>query len=267
MMKKGEKNIGLETRLKEGLAEAGCDEAGRGPLAGPVFAAAVILPPDFRHPGLNDSKKLSRAAREELREVIMENAVAYAVEAVSAAEIDEINILNASIAGMWRAVMSLPVKPEFIAVDGNRFRPYGSIPGIRQSYAMSRSEADRLRLFGPMPQRTSTPQRTSMLQQMPSGADSAAGPDEWPFLQYADIPFECAVKGDGRYADIAAASVLAKTERDRHMLRLAEEYPQYGWDRNMGYPTKDHIEAIRRYGYTPHHRKSFHVRELEPALF
>ena len=148
MMKKGEKNIGLETRLKEGLAEAGCDEAGRGPLAGPVFAAAVILPPDFRHPGLNDSKKLSRAAREELREVIMENAVAYAVEAVSAAEIDEINILNASIAGMWRAVMSLPVKPEFIAVDGNRFRPYGSIPGIRQSYAMSRSEADRLRLSG-----------------------------------------------------------------------------------------------------------------------
>lgn len=193
--------------LNENLLEAGCDEAGRGPLAGPGFAAAVILPGDFHHPLLDDSKKMTEKERDILRPVIEREAVAYAVEAVSAQEIDTVNILNASIAGMWRAVMKLSVRPEFLLVDGNRFRPL------------------------------------------------------------LDIPYRCIVKGDGKYASIAAASVLAKTYRDEYMRKIASEYPQYGWDRNMGYPTKEHIEAIRTYGYSPFHRKSFHVKELEPTLF
>ena len=191
----------------EGCLEAGCDEAGRGPLAGPVYAASVILPPDFFHPLLDDSKKMTPKAREELREIIEKEAVSWAVEAVSAAEIDSLNILGASIAGMQRAVLSLDVKPELLLIDGNRFRP---LKGYRH---------------------------------------------------------ETVVKGDATYASIAAASVLAKTFRDDHMRALAKEYPQYGWDRNMGYPTPEHIEAIRRYGYTEHHRRSFHVKELEPVLF
>lgn len=193
--------------MNEGLVEAGCDEAGRGPLAGPVYAAAVILPPDFYHPLLNDSKKMSARDRDTLRGIIEKEAVAWAVEEVSAAEIDSLNILKASITGMQRAVRRLAVKPEFLLIDGNRFYPFD---GYR---------------------------------------------------------YKTVVHGDATYASIAAASVLAKTWRDEYMCRIAQEYPQYGWDRNMGYPTKEHIEAIRRYGYTPYHRKSFHPKELEPTLF
>lgn len=196
--------------MHEGLIEAGCDEAGRGPLAGPVFAAAVILPEDFHHPLLNDSKQMSEKSRNILREVIEKEAVAYAVEEVSAEEIDTINILNASITGMQRAVLHLNPRPQFLLIDGNRFRPF----------------------------------------------------DSYRYTDYATV-----VKGDGKYAPIAAASVLAKTYRDELMRKLAEEYPMYGWDRNMGYPTPEHIDAIRRYGMTPYHRKSFHVKELEPSLF
>ena len=201
------REIHLESFLNENTVEAGCDEAGRGPLAGPVFAAAVILPADFRHPLLNDSKKMSEKARDMLREIIEKEAVSYAVEAVSAEEIDRINILNASITGMWRAVGRLSVKPEFLLVDGNRFKPLG------------------------------------------------------------DIPYRCIVKGDGKFTSIAAASVLAKTYRDEYMRKIAAEYPEYGWERNMGYPTREHVEAIKKYGYSPHHRKSFHIKELEPSLF
>lgn len=189
------------------LTEAGCDEAGRGPLAGPVFAAAVILPADFRHPLLNDSKQMGRKAREELRVIIEREAVDWAVTAVSAAEIDELNILNASITGMQRAVRQLRHKPDWLLIDGNRFHPFD------------------------------------------------------------DIPYTAVVKGDATYLSIAAASVLAKTWRDEHMRMLAERYPQYGWEHNMGYPTKEHIEALRRYGLTPEHRRSFHPKELEPTLF
>ena len=193
--------------LHSDLVEAGCDEAGRGPLAGPVFAAAVILPKDFHHPLLNDSKKMTEKARELLRPIIEREAIAWAVEEVSAEEIDTINILNASIAGMQRAVRKLSVKPEFLLIDGNRFKPF-----------------DNYR-------------------------------------------YQCIVKGDAKFTSIAAASVLAKTYRDEYMRKLAQEHPQYGWERNMGYPTKEHIEAIRRHGYTPEHRKSFHVKELDPTLF
>ena len=200
-----------ETRLlnylHENLIEAGCDEAGRGPLAGPVFAAAVILPKDFHHPLLNDSKKMTERAREMLRPIIEKEAVAWAVEEVSAEEIDTINILNASIAGMQRAVRRLSVRPEYLLIDGNRFKPF-------------------------------------------DGHD-----------------YLCVVKGDGKFTSIAAASVLAKTYRDEYMRKIAKDYPQYGWERNMGYPTKEHIEAIMNHGYTPHHRKSFHLKQLEPTLF
>ena len=192
--------------LMEGRIEAGCDEAGRGPLAGPVFAAAVILPPDFHHPLLNDSKKMTEKARETLRPIIEREAIAWAVEEVSAEEIDTINILNASITGMQRAVRRLSVKPEFLLIDGNKFKPF-------------------------------------------------------------DYEYQCVVKGDGKFASIAAASVLAKTYRDEYMRKLAQEYPQYGWERNMGYPTKEHVDAIIAHGYTPHHRKSFHLKQLEPTLF
>ena len=187
--------------------EAGCDEAGRGPLAGPVFAASVILPKDFHHPLLNDSKKMTEKSRDLLRPIIEREAVAWAVEEVSAEEIDTINILNASIAGMQRAVRKLGVKPDFLLIDGNRFKPF-------EGYE-----------------------------------------------------YQCIVKGDAKFACIAAASVLAKTYRDEYMKRLAAEFPQYGWERNMGYPTKEHIEAIMKYGYTPHHRRSFHLKQLEPTLF
>lgn len=193
--------------MNEGLVEAGCDEAGRGPLAGPVFAAAVILPPDFHHPLLNDSKQMTEKARETLRPIIEKEAVAWAVEQVDAEEIDRLNILWASVTGMQRAVRRLTVKPEFLLIDGNRFRPFDGYP-------------------------------------------------------YATV-----VHGDATYTSIAAASVLAKTWRDEFMRRIAAEYPQYGWERNMGYPTAEHIAAIKEYGYTPYHRMSFHPKELEPTLF
>lgn len=229
--------IQLLDSLNTGLVEAGCDEAGRGPLAGPVFAAAVILPEGFSHPMLDDSKKMTPKTREEMRQIIEKEAVAFATVAVSPQEIDRINILNASIAGMWRSVMELGTRPEFIIVDGNRFWPYERI---------SRMEGD----WRP---------ETEPEGMLWRDKDIVTG--------YGKIPYRCIVKGDGKYASIAAASVLAKTYRDEYMKRLAREFPQYGWDRNMGYPTRDHIEAIRKYGYTPHHRMSFHVRELEPALF
>lgn len=195
----------LENQFQYDLPEAGCDEAGRGCLAGPVFAAAVILPADFHDPRLNDSKQMSARNRELLRVLIEREAVAWAVEAVSAGRIDEINILNASFEGMSLAVARLDPQPGFLAIDGNRFRT-------------------RL-----------------------------------------DIPYRCIVKGDGKYADIAAASVLAKTHRDAFMERLAEEFPQYGWAKNKGYPTREHRLAIRRYGLTPYHRLSFNheIDQLE----
>lgn len=195
----------LENQFQYDLPEAGCDEAGRGCLAGPVFAAAVILPADFHDPRLNDSKQMSARNRELLRVLIEREAVAWAVEAVSAGRIDEINILNASFEGMSLAVARLDPQPGFLAIDGNRFRT-------------------RL-----------------------------------------DIPYRCIVRGDGKYADIAAASVLAKTHRDAFMERLAEEFPQYGWASNKGYPTREHRLAIRRYGLTPYHRLTFNheIDQLE----
>lgn len=193
--------------MMPGIIEAGCDEAGRGPLAGPVFAAAVILPEGFHHPLLNDSKKMTEDARNVVREVIEREAVAWSVVAVGAKEIDEMNILWASVAGMQRAVKNLKLRPEHLLIDGNRFRPFDG-------------------------------------------------------FKYTTV-----VHGDATYASIAAASVLAKTHRDEYMRKLALEYPQYGWDHNMGYPTREHLDAIRRYGITPQHRLSFHPKALEPTLF
>lgn len=187
-----------------GVNEAGCDEAGRGCLAGPVFAAAVILPDDFSHPLLNDSKQLTERRRYELREVIEREAVAWAVASVDAAEIDRINILNASILAMHRALDGLKVRPGAIIVDGNRFKPYG------------------------------------------------------------DTPHKTFVKGDGRYANIAAASILAKTYRDDYMSAAHERYPLYDWSVNKGYPTKAHRAAIAAHGTTPLHRMTF--RLLNPQL-
>ena len=189
------------------VPEAGCDEAGRGCLAGPVFAAAVVLPPDFADPVLNDSKQMTRRQRDRMREVIEREAVAWAVAAVDAERIDRINILNASMEGMTQAVERLSVRPGLLLIDGNRFR-------------------------------------TTL-----------------------DIPYRCVVKGDATYADIAAASVLAKTHPDEFMERIAAEYPGYGWERNMGYPTREHRMAVARLGLTPYHRLSFNRSSCEPELF
>ena len=197
----------LENFYQTELLEAGCDEAGRGCLAGSVFAAAVILPPDFHHPLLNDSKQMTERNRNLLREVIEREAVAWAVQEISAARIDEINILNASFEGMSLAVAQLEPRPQFLAIDGNRFR-------------------------------------TTL-----------------------DIPYTCVVKGDGKYADIAAASVLAKTHRDEYMMRLAEEYPMYGWAKNKGYPTREHRLAVREYGLSPYHRVTFNHEIGQLDLF
>lgn len=197
----------LETCYQYERIEAGCDEAGRGCLAGAVFAAAVILPPDFHDPLLNDSKQMSERNRDRMREVIEREAVAWAVAAVPPERIDEINILNASFEGMCRAVEQLDKRPEFLLIDGNRFR------------------------------------------------------------STLDIPYACIVKGDGKYADIAAASVLAKTHRDEYMRRLAEEYPHYGWAKNKGYPTREHRLAVRRYGVTPYHRLTFNHELGQLELF
>ena len=200
----------LKAYLEAGRLEAGCDEAGRGPLAGPVYAAAVILPSDFYDPLLNDSKQLTEKQRDRLRPVIEAEAVAWAVEALSPEEIDQLNILWASVTGMQRAVARLDPAPDFLLIDGNRFRPFG---------------------------------------------------------RYGRKDYLTVVHGDATYASIAAASILAKTWRDEKMRELAREYPEYGWDRNMGYPTPEHIEALRRFGPSPWHRKSFHVKQLEPTLF
>ena len=195
----------------DGVIEAGCDEAGRGPLAGSVFAAAVVWSKEVvENPAneewlelLDDSKKLTDKQRAYLRPLIEKYAAAWAVVEVSAEEIDRINILKASITGMQRALDKLTIRPQHILVDGNKWRPY-----------------------------------------IPEG-------------EVMEIPARTVVKGDGKYLSIAAASVLAKTYRDEYMLRLHEQYPQYHWDTNMGYPTKAHYEAIRQYGITPYHRKTF----------
>ena len=193
--------------MHTGLCEAGLDEAGRGCLAGGVFAAAVILPEDFHHPLLNDSKQMTERARNILREIIEREAVAWAVVEVSPERIDRINILNASIEAMNIAVERLAVRPEHLLVDGNRFH-------------------------------------TSL-----------------------EIPYTCVVKGDATYANIAAASVLAKTHRDECMLRLAEEFPEYGWAKNKGYPTLEHRRAVLEHGLTPYHRRSFNTGADQLTLF
>lgn len=205
----------LEASYIKGVIEAGCDEAGRGPLAGSVFAAAVVLDPDIitnqLHTHwlemLNDSKQLTENERIFLRPLIEQYAMAWAVVEVTVEEIDQINILNASILGMQRALDRLTIRPEHIIVDGNKWKPY-----------------------------------------IPKG-------------EVMEIPARTIVKGDGKYLSIAAASVLAKTYRDEYMLRLHEQYPQYHWDTNMGYPTKAHYEAIRKYGITPYHRKTFKLNK------
>lgn len=189
----------LKNYYEQGRVEAGCDEAGRGCLAGSVYAAAVILPPDYHNERLNDSKKLTARQRYALRQDIERDAVAWAVGVVTPQEIDQINILNASILAMHRALDRLQVRPEAIIVDGNRFKPY------------------------------------------------------------RDLPHTTIVKGDGKYLSIAAASILAKTYRDDEMVRLAQEYPDYDWQHNMGYPTRKHREAIRQHGITPYHRRTFNL--------
>lgn len=205
----------LEASYIKGVIEAGCDEAGRGPLAGSVFAAAVVLDPDIitnqLHTHwlemLNDSKQLTENERIFLRPLIEQYAKAWAVVEVTVEEIDQINILNASILGMQRALDRLTIRPQHIIVDGNKWKPY-----------------------------------------IPKG-------------EVMEIPARTIVKGDGKYLSIAAASVLAKTYRDEYMLRLHEQYPQYHWDTNMGYPTQAHYEAIRKYGITPYHRKTFKLNK------
>lgn len=197
----------LKPYLQSDLAEAGCDEAGRGCLAGPVVAAAVILPPGFSNELLNDSKQLSERQRNNLRNIIEQEATAWAVAFVTPEEIDKINILQASILAMHNAISRLSPKPDFLLIDGNRFNPY---PGI---------------------------------------------------------PHKCIVKGDATYMSIAAASILAKTHRDEYMSAIAKEYPQYGWERNKGYPTRDHRTAIAAHGTTPHHRLSFRLLDPQLSLF
>lgn len=191
----------LLPRYQFELLEAGCDEAGRGCLAGPVFAAAVILPGDFDHRLLNDSKQLSEGARYSLRTEIEEKAIAHAVGIVDNIEIDTINILNASFLAMHRAIEKLHLTPEFLIIDGNRFNKYGK------------------------------------------------------------IPHKCIVKGDAKYFSIAAASILAKTYRDDYMKKIAEEYPEYDWHKNKGYPTIKHRKTVMKTGYTPYHRRTFRVSD------
>lgn len=189
----------LKLKINSHLLECGADEAGRGCLAGPVTAAAVILPDDFEHPFLTDSKLLSEKKRLQLKDIIEREAICFKVVHIMMEEIDAINILNASILGMHRAIKGLSCAPEFIAIDGNRFKPFG------------------------------------------------------------ETPFQCVVKGDGKYLHIAAASILAKTYRDEYMTALDEKFPQYNWKQNKGYPTMEHREAIRNHGSNIFHRKSFRL--------
>jgi len=197
----------LKLSFSNQLLEAGCDEAGRGCLCGPVFAAAVILPIDFQNEHLNDSKKLTKKQRDALRIIIEKEAISWAVGTVDNLLIDEINILNASILAMHKALDKLSIKPQFLIIDGNRFKPYH------------------------------------------------------------DISFQCIVKGDGLFESIAAASVLAKTHRDEFMEKIHHEYPGYGWNKNKGYPTSQHRQAISSLGITPYHRKSFNLNEQLKLYF
>jgi len=191
----------LKSFYKKNTIEAGCDEAGRGCLAGPVYAAAVILPKDYKNKTLNDSKQLSEKQRDALRLEIEKEALAWAVAPLDNNVIDKINILNASIKAMHLAVKKLGKKPELLLIDGNRFK------------------------------------------------------------KYEDIPHQCIIKGDGKYMSIAAASILAKTHRDEFMIQLHEQFPEYNWAQNKGYPTRDHKDAINSHGITPYHRKSFNLNE------
>jgi len=197
----------LKSSYTYDLVEAGCDEAGRGCLAGPVVAAAVIFPKNYRHPLLNDSKQLTHEERLEVRLDILRDAFAWAIAEASHEEIDDINILNASFLAMHRAVDKLSVRPEMLLIDGNRFR-------------------------------------TAL-----------------------EIPYQCIIKGDALYYSIAAASVLAKTHRDEHMQQLAREFPGYGWEKNMGYPTPEHREGIRSFGVCTYHRKTFQLLPAQLELF
>ncbi|MEM6644461.1 MAG: ribonuclease HII [Bacteroidota bacterium] len=193
--------------FQKGKVEAGCDEAGRGCLAGPVVAAAVIFRGDYQHEDLNDSKQLSHAKRLSLREEIIRDALAWSIGIATPKEIDEINILNASYLAMHRAIKKLKKQPEFLLIDGNRFKAF------------------------------------------------------------ENVPHECIVKGDGKYLSIAAASILAKTHRDTLMQRLAKDFPGYGWETNVGYPTKAHRAGIKSYGVTQHHRMSFQLLPAQLELF
>lgn len=194
----------LKPRFFKSKVEAGCDEAGRGCLAGPVVAAAVILPSNYKHDMLNDSKKLTKKQRDELRPEVEEHAIAWSIGIATHQEIDNINILNASFLAMHRAIDQLRNKPEYLLIDGNRF------------------------------------------------------------TAYPEIPHRCIVKGDSKYYSIAAASILAKTHRDELMEKLAESHPEYHWNTNVGYPTKQHRSAIKDFGITPYHRRSFQL--LPPPL-
>ncbi len=197
----------LKSSFTGNKIEAGCDEVGRGCLAGPVVAAAVILPLDYKHELLTDSKQLSKSKREIVRKDVLNDAISYAVAEVSHEEVDKINVLKASIVGMHRALYQLSQTPELILVDGNKFIPY------------------------------------------------------------QDIPHKCIIKGDGKFLSIAAASILAKTYRDELMEKLSITHPEYGWERNVGYPTKEHRSAIEKYGVTPYHRKSFRLLPDQLNLF
>ena len=220
----------LLNKYYESKIEAGCDEAGRGCLAGPVFAAAVILPDDYVNETLNDSKQLSEKKRYLLREQIERDALAWAVGVVTAQEIDHINILNASILAMHRALDRLSLRPEAVIVDGNKFKPYipfATLSPEERAAAISKSEAAPVSAASP--------------------ADMISSP----------LPSTTIVKGDGKYLSIAAASILAKTYRDDFMKQIDEEYPAYQWKKNKGYPTKAHYAAIREHGPSPYHRLTF----------
>ena len=248
----------LLSHYYDGLVEAGCDEAGRGCLAGSVYAAAVILPPDYENAMLNDSKQLTEHRRYELRTVIERDAVAWAVGIVTPAEIDRINILNASILAMHRALDGLKVRPEAIIVDGNRFKPYREpITNNREPITNNREPITNNR----EPITNNRKPITNNREPITNNREPITNNRE-PIA----IPYTTIVKGDGKYRAIAAASILAKTYRDDYMNALHQEYPQYDWDKNKGYPTLRHREAIRQYGTTPYHRLSYNLlgtKELE----